>query len=111
MAAVSGTHARDRAAGDAGAVSLVAGFRESVGTDTDDPRFVELVGELTLNREKFLFSGSSGLLLVLYHADRDSDSDEKLRLLSSYQTVPRIPAPADSPVPWLSWASPGAGYG
>lgn len=27
---------------------LVAGFRESVGADTDDPRFIELVGELSL---------------------------------------------------------------
>lgn len=30
------------------ATGLVAGFRQSVGTDTDDPRFVELVGELTI---------------------------------------------------------------
>ncbi|MFT4211567.1 MAG: helix-turn-helix transcriptional regulator [Microbacterium sp.] len=30
------------------ATGLVAGFRQSVGTDTDDPRFVELVGELSL---------------------------------------------------------------
>jgi transcriptional regulator with XRE-family HTH domain len=27
---------------------LVAGFRQSIGTDTDDPRFVELVGELSI---------------------------------------------------------------
>jgi transcriptional regulator with XRE-family HTH domain len=32
---------------------LVAGFRESVGTDTDDPRFIELVGELSLGSERF----------------------------------------------------------
>jgi transcriptional regulator with XRE-family HTH domain len=32
---------------------LVAGFRESVGTDTDDPRFIELVGELSLTSERF----------------------------------------------------------
>ena len=32
---------------------LVAGFRESVGTDTDDPRFVELVGGLSLSSERF----------------------------------------------------------
>ena len=32
---------------------LVAGFRESVGTDADDPRFVELVGELSLSSERF----------------------------------------------------------
>ncbi|HEY0216838.1 MAG TPA: helix-turn-helix transcriptional regulator [Cellulomonas sp.] len=30
------------------AAGLVAGFRQSVGTDTEDLRFVELVGELTL---------------------------------------------------------------
>jgi transcriptional regulator with XRE-family HTH domain len=31
----------------------VAAFRRSVGTDTDDPRFVELVGELSLSSERF----------------------------------------------------------
>lgn len=30
------------------AAGLVAGFRQSVGTDTDDPQFIELVGELSL---------------------------------------------------------------
>lgn len=30
------------------AMGMVAGFRESVGADTDDPRFIELVGELSL---------------------------------------------------------------
>ena len=34
-------------------VRLVAGFRESVGTDTDDARFIELVGELSLASERF----------------------------------------------------------
>ncbi len=34
-------------------MGLVAGFRESVGTDTDDPRFVELVGELSLASDRF----------------------------------------------------------
>src|SRR6266702_2271523 len=33
--------------------NLVAGFRESVGTDTDDPRFIELVGELSLSSDCF----------------------------------------------------------
>ena len=33
--------------------SLVAGFRESVGTDTDDPRFIELVGEFSLASDRF----------------------------------------------------------
>ncbi|QUQ65814.1 helix-turn-helix domain-containing protein [Kutzneria sp. CA-103260] len=32
---------------------LVAGFRASVGTDIDDPRFIELVGELSLASESF----------------------------------------------------------
>ncbi|WP_328843701.1 helix-turn-helix domain-containing protein [Streptomyces sp. NBC_00258] len=34
-------------------VGMVAGFRESVGTDTDDPRFIELVGELCLASPRF----------------------------------------------------------
>ena len=108
---------------------LVAGFRQSVGTDTDDPRFIELVGELslasdrfrqlwarhdvharegasvtldhpqvgelTLNREKLAISGSVGLLLVVYHADRNTENDEKLNLLSSYQAVPHTPDRTD----------------
>ena len=32
---------------------LVAGFRRSVGSDVDDPRFVQLVGELSLSSERF----------------------------------------------------------
>ena len=32
---------------------VVAGFRKSVGTDTDDPRFIELVGELSLVSDRF----------------------------------------------------------
>ena len=32
---------------------MVAGFRESVGTDVEDPRFVELVGRLSLNSARF----------------------------------------------------------
>lgn len=32
---------------------LVAGFRQSVGTDTDDPRFIEIVGELSLVSPRF----------------------------------------------------------
>ena len=32
---------------------LVAGFRQSVGTDTDDQRFIELVGELSLASPRF----------------------------------------------------------
>ena len=32
---------------------MVASFRRSVGTDTDDPRFVQLVGELSLSSDDF----------------------------------------------------------
>lgn len=32
---------------------LVAGFRQSIGTDTDDPRVIQLVGELSLSSERF----------------------------------------------------------
>jgi hypothetical protein len=32
---------------------LVAGFRESAGTDADDPRLVQLAGELSLSSERF----------------------------------------------------------
>jgi transcriptional regulator with XRE-family HTH domain len=35
------------------AAGMVAGFRESAGTDTDDPRFIELVGELSLASPRF----------------------------------------------------------
>jgi transcriptional regulator with XRE-family HTH domain len=33
--------------------ALVAGFRQSVGTDTDNSRFIELVGELSLSSNRF----------------------------------------------------------
>ncbi|MCU1513610.1 MAG: family transcriptional regulator [Microbacteriaceae bacterium] len=96
---------------------LVAAFRKLVGTDTDDPRFIELVGELslasplfgrlwarhdvaprqsavmslthpllgelTLNREKLLVSGTDNMMLVVYHPDAATDSAEKLALLGS----------------------------
>jgi transcriptional regulator with XRE-family HTH domain len=38
---------------DLAAAGLVAGFRQSVGTDTDDPRFIELVGELSIASPRF----------------------------------------------------------
>lgn len=97
--------------------ALVAGFRQAVGTDTDNPRFIELVGELSLasplfrelwarhdvathtsaslvlshpqvgdirlNREKLLVSGTDGIMLVVYHPDAGSDAAEKLALLGS----------------------------
>ena len=38
---------------DEGTALLVAGLRESAGTDADDPRFVQLVGELSLSSQRF----------------------------------------------------------
>jgi transcriptional regulator with XRE-family HTH domain len=38
---------------DRATANVVAGFRKSVGTDTDDPRFIELVGELSLASDRF----------------------------------------------------------
>lgn len=35
------------------AARLVAGFRRSVGTDTNDARFIDLVGELSLTSDRF----------------------------------------------------------
>ena len=34
-------------------VQLVANFRSAVGSDTSNPRFVELVGELSISSERF----------------------------------------------------------
>ncbi|GAA1653790.1 helix-turn-helix domain-containing protein [Actinoplanes couchii] len=41
------------------------------------------VGELVLNREKLLVSGTDGIMLVIYHPDAGSDAAEKLTLLAS----------------------------
>jgi transcriptional regulator with XRE-family HTH domain len=102
---------------DLATAGLVAGFRQSVGTATDDQRFVELVGELSLasprfrrlwarhdvaerrgavmrfdhpqvgelrlNREKLLVSGTNGIMLVVYHADPGTDAADRLALLAS----------------------------
>ncbi|GGR12909.1 transcriptional regulator [Actinoplanes ianthinogenes] len=110
---------------------LVAGFREAVGTDVDDPRCIELVGELSLasplfrrlwarhdvrpragavvpfrhpqvgelrlNREKLLITGTDGILLVVYHPDPGSADADKLALLGSAtvsQASPRNEAKA-----------------
>jgi transcriptional regulator with XRE-family HTH domain len=110
-------------AGELAAAGLLAGFRQSVGTDTDDPRFIELVGELslaspqfrrlwarhdirpragaavrfnhpqvgelTLNREKLLISGTEGIMLVIYHPEPGTDDADKLALLGSATLAPR----------------------
>ncbi|MFJ9038145.1 helix-turn-helix domain-containing protein [Streptomyces sp. NPDC102406] len=93
---------------------FVAALRTTVGDDTDDPRFVELVGELALSSGRFrtlwarhdvraLDGGTitvhhpvvgdlrlhrdklpvDDVILVVYYPDKDSDSDEKLRLLAA----------------------------
>lgn len=93
---------------------FVAALRTTIGDDTDDPRFVELVGELALSSQRFrtlwarhdvrsLDGGTTtvhhpvvgelrlhrdklpvdDVILVVYYPDKDSDSDEKLRLLAA----------------------------
>jgi hypothetical protein len=93
---------------------FVAALRTTIGDDTDNPRFVELVGELALSSQRFrtlwarhdvrsLDGGTitvhhpvvgelrlhrdklpvDDVILVVYYPDKDSDSDEKLRLLSA----------------------------
>ena len=100
---------------------MVAALRTTIGDDTDNPRFVELVGELALSSQRFrtlwarhdvrnLDGGSTtvhhpvvgelhlhrdklpveDVILVVYYPDKDSESDEKLRLLASL-------SPAKSP--------------
>ena len=104
---------------------LVAGFRESVGDAVDDPRVVQLVGELslsserfrrlwarhdvaprvgmatrvdhphvgemTLRREKLAIGGTSGQMLVVYHADPGTESAQRLATLAVL--APSAPAP------------------
>ncbi|WP_405460870.1 helix-turn-helix transcriptional regulator [Streptomyces sp. NBC_00101] len=105
---------------------FVAVLRTTVGDDTDDPGFVELVGELALASERFralwarhdvrgLDGGTTtvrhpvvgalqlhrdklaieDVILVVYYPDKDSDSDEKLRLLAALS----LPEAADDGTP------------
>ncbi|MGW4808446.1 helix-turn-helix domain-containing protein [Kitasatospora sp. NPDC004272] len=110
---------------------FVAALRATVGDDTDDPRFVELVGELALASPRFrtlwarhdvrpLGGGSTtvhhplvgelrlhrdklpvdDVILVVYYPDKDSASDEKLRLLAALTcTGPADPVPDGPPGP------------
>jgi transcriptional regulator with XRE-family HTH domain len=102
---------------DRAVIGMVAGFRAAVGTDTKDPRFIQLVGELSLEsetfrqlwarhdvqvreggttlirhpqvgdlilrREKLSIGGADGQTLVLYHAERGSETAGLLALLGS----------------------------
>ncbi|WP_435205707.1 helix-turn-helix transcriptional regulator [Micromonospora sp. bgisy143] len=94
--------------------NFIATLRTTIGDDIDNPRFVELVGELALSSQRFrtlwarhdvrnLDGGTTtvhhpvvgdlrlhrdklpidDVILVVYYPDKDSDSDEKLRLLAS----------------------------
>ncbi|USQ86219.1 helix-turn-helix transcriptional regulator [Streptomyces phaeoluteigriseus] len=96
------------------AASFIATVRTTMGDDTDNPRFVELIGELALSSQPFrtlwarhdvrnLVGGTvtvhhpgvgelrlhrdkmavEDVILVVYYPDKDSDSDEKLRLLAA----------------------------
>ncbi|MFD4562017.1 helix-turn-helix transcriptional regulator [Streptomyces sp. NPDC058469] len=96
------------------AAGFVAALRTTIGDDTDNPRFVELVGELALSSARFrtlwarhdvrnLDGGTTtvhhpvvgdlrlhrdklpveDVILVVYYPDKDTDSDEKLRLLTT----------------------------
>ncbi|MGW2280726.1 helix-turn-helix transcriptional regulator [Streptomyces sp. NPDC001770] len=102
---------------------FVATLRTTIGDDTDNPRFVELVGELALSSQRFrtlwarhdvrvLDGGTTtvhhplvgdirlhrdklpvdDVILVVYYPDKDSESDEKLRLLAALGTDPGGPA-------------------
>lgn len=106
------------------AEGFIAAFRKSVEDDADDPRIVELVGELALSSERFrtlwarhdvreLEGGTAhvnhpvvgelrlhrdklpveNLFLVVYYADRGSESDEKLRVLASLAQPTLNPRP------------------
>lgn len=112
------------------AADFVAALRTTIGDDTDDPRFVELVGELALSSQHFrtlwarhdvrrLDGGTTtvhhpvvgelrlhrdklpveDVIIVVYYPDKDSDSDEKLRLLAALAHPDATDRPADAPRP------------
>jgi hypothetical protein len=62
--------------------------------DIEDPRFIELVGELELYREKLVIAGTVGQVLALYHS-ADTRTADKLALLGSYA----LPAHKGEPQP------------
>ncbi|QKG19098.1 helix-turn-helix domain-containing protein [Actinomadura verrucosospora] len=115
------------------AAGFVAALRTTIGDDTDDPRFVELVGELALSSQRFrtlwarhdvraLEGGTTtvhhpvvgelrlhrdklpidDVILVVYYPDKDSDSDEKLRLLAALSQA----EPSDAAGAWTADAPP-----
>jgi transcriptional regulator with XRE-family HTH domain len=90
---------------------FIANLRQSLGNDIDDPRFIELTGELglasswfrelwarhdvkgqegtpmvglmTLNRERLAVGGTDNMHLVVLHADAGSADADKLAILAS----------------------------
>ncbi|MFC4530445.1 helix-turn-helix domain-containing protein [Sphaerisporangium dianthi] len=108
----------------------VAYLRSVIGA-ADDPRLVELVGELSLRSERFrtlwarqdvrqktsgvsrvlhpqvgpldlhyeklALPGTSGQMLVTYHAEPGSPSHERLQLLAHLAARPSSPRPAEGP--------------
>ncbi|GAA4668432.1 helix-turn-helix domain-containing protein [Frondihabitans cladoniiphilus] len=64
------------------------------------------VGDLTLEREKLEIAGSDGLLLVIYHAERGSESEGLLRLLESLH-APASPTSAAGSTMSEGFSSPG----
>jgi MmyB-like transcription regulator ligand binding domain/Helix-turn-helix domain len=62
---------------------LISALRAMAGPEVDDPRLTELVGELELRYDKFAVTGSDGQVLVIYHAEPGSRTEEALSLLSS----------------------------
>ncbi|MET7751991.1 hypothetical protein [Micromonospora sp. NPDC005367] len=73
---------------------FVAALRTTIGDDTGNPRFVELVDELRLHRDKLAIGD---VILVVYYPGRDSDSDEKLRLLTALVHTGSAGTAHDSP--------------
>ena len=102
----------------AGLKRIVAALRANAGPDVEEPRLIELVGELsvrseafrrlwvrhdvrpltprgahsynhpqvgrlTLTFDKFYVAGAEGQVLVVYHAEPGSPSEQALRLLAS----------------------------
>ncbi|MFH8980452.1 helix-turn-helix transcriptional regulator [Streptomyces varsoviensis] len=119
---------------------FVAALRTSIGDDTDNPRFVELVGELALSSQRFrtlwarhdvrLLDGGTAtvhhpavgelrlhrdklpiadVILVVYYPDKNSDSDEKLRLLASLSHPGPQPEGPHQPNGGLTEGSPANG--
>ncbi|WP_435130650.1 helix-turn-helix transcriptional regulator [Actinacidiphila sp. bgisy144] len=125
------------------AAGFIAALRTTIGDDTDNPRFVEVVGELALSSQRFrtlwarhdvreLNGGTTtvvhpvvgemrlhrdklpveDVILVVYYPDKDSESDEKMRLLASLAAAApdtETDAATDTEAAWRP--APGAGGG